>query len=68
MNFPVHNLSKTSPGQKIFSYGTQTFLHIIGAVPGLIRGVLELAVCKGDVDFIKYLVIKQGVDVNGEFL
>ena len=35
-------------------------------MPGLIRGVLELAVCEGDVNFIKYLVTKQGVDVNGE--
>ena len=30
------------------------------------RHVLELAVSEGDVDFIKYLVTKQSVDVNGE--
>ena len=30
------------------------------------RLVLELAVSKGNVDFIKYLVTEQSVDVNGE--
>ena len=44
----------------------QVNLLVIGTAPGLIRGVLKLAVRKGDVDFIKYLVTKQGVNVNGE--
>ena len=43
-------------------------MHVIDAVSGLIRGVLKLAVCESDVDVIKYLVTKQGVDVNGEHL
>ena len=39
---------------------------LIGTVPGLINSVLELAVSEGDMNFIKYLVTKQGVDINGE--
>ena len=31
-------------------------------------GVLELAVCAGDVYFIKLLVTKQGVNVEGKHL
>ena len=34
--------------------------------PDLVTRVLELTICEGDVDFIKYLVTEQGVDVNGE--
>ena len=34
--------------------------------PDLVTQVLELTICEGDVDFIKYLVTEQGVDVNGE--
>ena len=34
--------------------------------PDLVTRVLELTICKGDVDFIKYLVTEQGVDVNGK--
>ena len=44
----------------------QVNLIVIGTVPSLILGILEQAVCEGDVDFIKYLLTKQGVDVNGE--
>ena len=44
----------------------QVNLIVIGTVPSLIRGVLERAVCEGDVDFINFLVTEQGVDVNGE--
>ena len=41
-------------------------LIVIGTVPSLIRGVLERAVCDGDVDFINFLVTEYDVDVNGE--
>ena len=34
--------------------------------PDLVRRVLWLAVSKGDVDFVKYFVTEQSVDVNGE--
>ena len=44
----------------------QVNLIVIGTVPSLIRGVLEQAVCEGDVDFINFLVTEQGVDINGE--
>ena len=35
-------------------------------MPSLVRGVLDQAIREGDVDFLKYIVTKQGVDVNGE--
>ena len=34
--------------------------------PESLTRVLELTICEGDVDFIKYLVTEQGVDINGE--
>ena len=34
--------------------------------PDLVTRVLELTICEGDVDFIKYFVSEQGVDVRGE--
>ena len=32
------------------------------------RGILELTVRKGDLEFLKYLVSNHSVDVNGELL
>ena len=54
-----------------FSWNLHSFqinLAVIGTVPEFIRGVLELAVREGDMDFINHLVTKQGADVNGELL
>ena len=38
------------------------------AEPGLVERVLEQAVYKTDMDFIKYLVTEQGVAVKGKSL
>ena len=32
------------------------------------RGILELTVVRGDLEFLKYLVSNYSVDVNGEFV
>ena len=34
--------------------------------PDLLRSTLELTTVRGDVEFLKYLINSQGVDVNGE--
>ena len=34
--------------------------------PELLSGILKLVIDKGDLDFLKYLVSNQSVDVNGE--
>ena len=46
--------------------GLVVMLIVYFTEPDLVTRVLELTICEGDVDFIKYLVTEQGVGVNGE--
>ena len=39
---------------------------VLGPEPKLLRGVLELTVVRGDLEFLKYLVSNHSVDVDGE--
>ena len=56
----------------IYNYSTSTQVftlshtHLLQTDPTLSRHILELSIHRGDLDFIKYLVNKLSVDVNGE--
>ena len=41
--------------------------HLLHTVSTLSRQILELSIHRGELDFIKYLVNKLSVNVNGEF-
>ena len=45
---------------------TLSHTHLLHTVPTLSGQILELSIHRGDLDFIKYLVNKLSVDVNGE--
>ena len=45
---------------------TLSHTHLLQTDPTLSRQILELSIHSGDLDFIKYLVNKLSVDVDGE--
>ena len=59
--FTVHFMYSTST--QVF---TLSHTHLLHTDPTLSRQILELSIRRGDLDFIKYLVNKLSVDVNGE--